>query len=271
MKLVRRVWTPPERVFRHLHFEGTFRTTVDGLPLYLGHHGFEIENRAFWLGMGESWEPLSLRLWVRLCREARSVVDVGANLGFYTLAARAANAGARIAAFEPVERVRGMLEENLALNGFQADVRGCALGGRDGEVEMVVPDEAFVIAASVNRTYGYGEEGRRVTVSMRRLDSLVDAGEVACPDLVKIDVEGAEPDVLDGMAGFLHEAPPTLLVEVLDAEVSAALQDRVRGIDYRFYELDEEAGPRKRDRIVHARDGNYLLCLPEVAVALRLE
>ncbi|MFN3592069.1 MAG: hypothetical protein ACK4TG_07755, partial [Thermaurantiacus sp.] len=87
-ELWRRAGAPPEHVWRHLHFAGTFAVTLPGgSEFQMQHFGQLVENELFWAGFGNGWEATSLRLWARIAPHAATILDVGANSGVYALAA----------------------------------------------------------------------------------------------------------------------------------------------------------------------------------------
>jgi len=117
--LIRPVFSPPKRVYQHLHFEGPIRVEVEpGKSFTMMHHGFEVENDIFWAGLFGGWEKTSLRLWHQLCAEADVILDVGANTGVYALLSKTTNPHAKVFAFEPVERIFSKLAANVELNGY---------------------------------------------------------------------------------------------------------------------------------------------------------
>ncbi|MBL9132707.1 MAG: FkbM family methyltransferase [Verrucomicrobiaceae bacterium] len=117
-------------------------------------------------------------------REGDTFVDVGANIGLYTLPAAAKKA--RVVAVEPSARNRGRLEENLALNGLTSvKIEACALGETEGEMAFCDDDALAHVELAGN--------GPKVPV--RRLDAILPEGEIV---LLKVDVEGFELAVFQG-------------------------------------------------------------------------
>src|SRR5438132_239175 len=113
-KLLFSVWkffgTPPEKIFRHLHFSGVFRVEVDETHYFkIRNYGWQLENEIFWRGLYYRYEKTSVHLWAQLCQNAEVIVDAGANTGLYSLVAKAMNNAASVHAFEPVEREFGRL------------------------------------------------------------------------------------------------------------------------------------------------------------------
>ncbi|HEY6000241.1 MAG TPA: FkbM family methyltransferase [bacterium] len=146
-------------------------------------------------------------------------VDVGANIGFFTLAvARRADRG-HVWSVEPDDRNVRLLRASLALNGLEGrvEVHHLAASDANGEVffstlgydaligsRFTAKDEAALLARSLA---GAAPPTR---VPARTVDLLVGDARV---DVVKIDVEGHEPAVLAGMAGVLCRQRPLVFAE----------------------------------------------------------
>ena len=75
----------------------------------------------------------SLEIWRRLSRNASVIIDIGAHHGLYALLSRSVNKTATIVAFEAVERVFEVMEENVLLNGYVIAAENIAISDRAGE------------------------------------------------------------------------------------------------------------------------------------------
>jgi len=124
-------------------------------------------------------------------------VDVGANIGSYTILASALDA--KIISFEPVPETFEALLDNLHLNRLAASVeaRHQAVGRHEGEIEMVADQDTTNQALVPGARYS----GKTIRVPMVTLDEALH-GRV--PKLVKIDVEGFESEVLAGARATLQ-------------------------------------------------------------------
>lgn len=171
-----------------------------------------------WLGqyvyLSGSYEPMTASVIEKLLKPGDSVLDVGANVGFFTLlAASKIGSTGHVYAFEPVPSVRSALEYNLSLNLF---------------------DNVTIYAKAVSDITGTvvineGPEGHKGLSSMRPLESVTrqhNIESVAINDitaelgkicLIKIDVEGAELLALRGMVQLLNRDRPYLVIEFTDA------------------------------------------------------
>jgi FkbM family methyltransferase len=187
---------------------------------------------------------------VRSLREGDHVWDVGANIGYVALvAARIVGSSGRVVALEPDADCAAAIRTNAARNDLASiEVVEAAAAERSGAAELVVVrDRLWTRLASVG-DHELGE--RRVTVRTVALDDL----DGPPPTVVKIDVEGAELDVVAGMTRLLRDARPLVICEMhgRNAEFCAAM----RAAGYAVSNLDgpepvEEAGAN-----VHA------LCTP---------
>lgn len=146
-----------------------------------------------------------LRLVQALLREGETMWDVGAHHGYVSLcASRRVGPGGRVHAFEPSAGNRWFLERHVAWNSARnVVIHREALGAADGEARFGGRGTSRTLAI------GRGDE----VVQVRTAASVLAAGLAPPPTFVKVDVEGAEGDVL---AGALPALPPAarLLVAV---------------------------------------------------------
>jgi FkbM family methyltransferase len=181
----------------------------------------------------------------RVLREGMTCWDVGAHAGFMTLvASRLVGPQGRVVAFEPIEANRRRLEEHLALNGAEnVTVVPLALADRSGAATMGERRES-----SFQWSLDGAREGRpSVNVELATVDDV--AARLGVPDVLKIDVEGAELDVIRGARRTIASRRPRMLVEFLEEESMREAQEELPG--YRFTRLDShnyELDPGDRGR-----------------------
>jgi FkbM family methyltransferase len=150
------------------------------------------------------------RLLDRRVTPGATVVDVGANIGYNAIhAARLAGPRGRVVALEPTPDTLAILRRNVAASGLaNLAVEPVAAGRRAGTRDFFVRGEV----SAVNSLYPdsrFAHVTEVLPVTVAPLDELV-RGPV---DVVKIDVEGAELDVLEGMPRILRTPGITLIVE----------------------------------------------------------
>ena len=159
----------------------------------------------------DRYEPGTTQLVERLLERGMVFVDVGAHVGYYTLlAANRVGPMGKVYAFEPESANFSILEENIGLNGYQNIVPvKSAVSSRSGSSTL------YLTALDNGRhsTYHHDlpEIGSEVVIETT-LDAFFEAEGWPRVDLVKMDVEGAEADVLRGMEGLLKKSEELMMV-----------------------------------------------------------
>jgi methyltransferase, FkbM family len=158
---------------------------------------------------GDIPEPGTVSLIENLLKRGDTFVDVGANVGIYTLiAARLVQNSGRSIAVEPASSTIRALNLTIAINGIggAVQVHDVAFGARNGTAEL-----------HLEKTSGHNsllapldDRGDKEEVVVRRGDEVLDGLR---PSLIKIDVEGAEIDVLEGLRATFAQSHPRLIVE----------------------------------------------------------
>lgn len=138
------------------------------------------------------------------------MIDIGAHVGAYTLLT-ALVPEMRCAAFEPNPAVFDGLRRNLKLNNIldRVILHQCALGDREGEATLNVPQQLRAAGLATLGKPSRGKECDKIEVDVIRLDAL-DWHKV---DFIKIDAEGAELEVLRGARQTIEKYCPPMLVE----------------------------------------------------------
>jgi FkbM family methyltransferase len=160
------------------------------------------------------YDPAELQVVLDTLEESDTAIDVGANVGVYTVtAARAVGPKGRVIAVEADVDYLPQLEANVARNGLaNVEIVVAAAGSADGTATFnIAADRAF---SSTKQIVSYRTAGETRIVPLKRVDTIWhDAGEPRVA-LLKIDVEGAEVEALHGAERLVAECKPVVLVEV---------------------------------------------------------
>ena len=158
-------------------------------------------------------KPLSPNAQVDLlCRSGDCVIDIGANIGDWTLAfALAAGKTGRVLAFEPVPHLAETVRKTARINRIDwVEVHELALSATDGTSTFSVEHGN----SGGSRLGTKSGDFSQISVESRRLDSFVDERpDLTRIDLVKVDVEGHELEVLEGGRRTLARFRPPLILE----------------------------------------------------------
>lgn len=150
------------------------------------------------------------RLLDRFVRPGATVVDVGANIGYNAIhAALLAGQPGRVYAVEPTPDNLAVLRANVAAASLANVVVAPVAAGRSAGTRDFFVRGARSAVNSLFAESCYAAVTEVLQVPVMPLDDLVDGGA----DVVKIDVEGAELDVLEGMPRLLRARPAALIVE----------------------------------------------------------
>jgi FkbM family methyltransferase len=163
--------------------------------------------------------------------------DIGANLGFFSLlgAHLCGLSEGRVYAFEAAPDNVTAIRRNAELNQIpNVEVIGQAVGARSGRARLQVVDDQ-----SWSKLVEYGEHPftqRVIEVGLVCIDDLLQAGSLPAPDVVKIDVEGAEIAVLEGMRATIERHRPAIICELHDTH--AEFVSVMAGHGYRLINLE---------------------------------
>ena len=149
-------------------------------------------------GFGSSFER---EIFESLLKPGIRVVDIGANLGYYTLiAARIVGPEGRVYAFEPEEENFNLLTLAVEKSGYKnIKLFKKAVTERSGRGTLFFSEEH----RGDHRIFDNGENRKRVAIETASLDeAMAHEGKI---DVIKIDIEGAEPEVLGGMKKILAD------------------------------------------------------------------
>ena len=187
----------------------------------------------YYLGI---YESDTLRVAETKIRPQDIVYDIGANAGYLTMAfARKCRC---VHAFEPLERNIHRWKKHMEANRVtNAILHPYAISDCDRELIFAVGHSAF------SNRYERGEsEVGGVSVAGRSLDSLVGNRELPPPDVIKIDVEGAELDVLHGAANTIEAYRPLIFLATHDCHnpgVQESCLSHLNSIGYQCQETSE--------------------------------
>jgi FkbM family methyltransferase len=244
------VWRPLGHIYRTFQ---AWSQVPNAVRKRLGQGGSFVFDGRFAFSNFEKWggrHNANFGEWIDACRTAKCVFDVGAHIGLTSMPVGQLLLGrGTVYAFEPgIDNVR-FLRRHLALNGLvNVEVVEALVGPEEAEnvVLFELPGDS-----GLNTTApGYlGERATQLARSQVTLDGFCRRFGVV-PDVIKIDVEGAEVGVLSGAAEILREHCPIIFLSVHPKQISAMghsvahLLDMIRGFGYEVF--DEAGQPVER-------------------------
>ena len=203
------------------------------------------------------WEPNVTRVLLRLLRPGMRVVEVGANVGYYTvLAGSCVGPSGSVIAFEANPDIAARLRRAVIVNGYQwwTHVVASAVADRDGRATLhrLARHQGSSGLFSRGSAYleSFAEESRPLDVPVTTLDAFL-GPDPAPVDLLKIDAEGTEPLIFDGMRGLLERIPhlravieftPSLIANA--GRDARAFLDTISSLGFHIDVIDARGGLR---------------------------
>lgn len=213
----------------------------------------------FWRG-GGYYEPITRLLVQDLVQPADTFVDIGANIGFYSLVVGSSCPGARVIAFEPNPTNFRLLTQNVRANALRnVHCEPSAISDVDATATLYLAGSQM--SASLQRGFDGNVTGA-LDVPTTTLDTYLAQHPVNGRLVLKVDVEGHEEALFRGMPQTLGRLKPDIITEVT-FNYSRDTSQRLASHGYRFFQITDRGllespvlTPVVRDRFVFL---NYLL------------
>jgi FkbM family methyltransferase len=186
---------------------------------------FEVPHHTLPLSTGSDDES---RLLQSLFPPGGIFFDVGANHGFYSLMASYIGGTASVVcAFEPQQRLAEAMRTSKEMNQFtQLRIYELALGDQDGQGDFFIPDTGSGVGSMLRDHASQTGPVRQTTVSIATLDSVFRKENLHRLDVIKIDVEGAELNVIRGAIETIERFHPFIWFEMNPGAQRSAVHDQ---------------------------------------------
>ncbi|MFK8022139.1 MAG: FkbM family methyltransferase [Pseudomonadales bacterium] len=182
-------------------------------PLTLCIHGEQDQHVSKTLRETAVWEPFESHLILERLQRGATFVDVGANIGYFSvLAAQQVGAAGQVFAFEPDPANVALLRQSIALNELRnCDVIEAGLSSTDQKAQLFLSENNF----GDHQIYAHGNARQSVDIELLNGTSYL-RPRLSRLDFLKVDVQGAEIEVMAGLMPLLLElnAYPDVLIEL---------------------------------------------------------
>jgi FkbM family methyltransferase len=182
-----------------------------------------------------TWEPAATSAVVATVQPGMTVIDIGAHIGYYTLLfAKCVGSAGQVFAFEPLPGNYALLQKNIGLNNLRhVHTLNEAVFSRAGEITIAVPDEQPNPGSGSVYLNGGAQNFR---VHATSVDAFCEQSGIR-PDILKMDVEGAEYEVLMGAKETIARFRPKMMIELhhFDGNLAAhPVPDLLAGLGYQI-------------------------------------
>lgn len=160
------------------------------------------------------WEPDLTAYIYKNLKPGKTFVDVGANIGYYSLlAAKLVGEKGRVISIEASPKIFSVLQSNTRLNPFSSNIEAhnLAITDKPGKNPVYLgPDGnlgSTTTSATLQGKFPYRKYNLEAQVDAVTLDSLIELKDISNLQMIKIDVEGTEREVIDGLVGIIKNGP----------------------------------------------------------------
>jgi FkbM family methyltransferase len=212
------------------------------------------------------YEPQLVKFCMRYLDTNRDVIDVGANIGFYTVMFAKNIAQKKVLSIEPTRNAIQRLRRNIELNGVidKVDVFEGVASNRNGivEIKTIKGKEEYSSLGEMNHPNIANNKWTSEEVMSATLDELIEKKSID-PGFLKVDVEGAEHLVFEGAKKVLGEKRPIILSELSDFLLRGNGSSAIEVINFiKEYEYDlfDTNNPSIQPG---SKDSGDILCFPK--------
>jgi FkbM family methyltransferase len=201
-----------------------------------------LQQQILWYGF---YEKKYIVTWERMIQKDSIVLDIGANIGYYSLVASKKALDGHVYAFEPTSTAFEQLQKNIALNKFEnVSAFKTAVFDSSGERTLFISEKTNSGMGGLTQPVNF--TGKTEEVNTTQIDDWMEIQKPGRIDFIKIDIEGAELNALKGMSKLLEKYQPTIFIEIFDPLLTRFGHDHIEiykllnDLDYQAFDLDRK-------------------------------
>ncbi len=232
----------------HFPVVGFFKVRLSrDVSFYIeGHLTSYITTVCFWQGI-KGFEYNSTRIFTSLVKEAKLFIDIGANIGYYSLLAASINERLNVIAFEPFHDACEALKLNIAYNRFRnIRIEEIALSDKPGNatfyyaIHKDFPNYKFQLGGKNSLVELKDSLYGKTEVLTMTLDDYASQNTIGEADLIKMDTEATEYFILKGSETLIKRCKPIILCEVLTGTNEEEMEELMLRLGYDFYVVEDK-------------------------------
>jgi FkbM family methyltransferase len=194
------------------------------------------------------------------------VYDIGANLGYYSIfLARAVGSKGHVYSFEANPLCAYFLQTNLAQNQIEnCDIYPVAIMDKSENIPFTINYASSAVGVIQKSIFYLAKAGHEITVESHSIDWLVENYGLKPPQLLKIDIEGAEQYALRGMEKTLENYHPVILIEIHGKDAANHCLPLLEKVGYRFQNMEGKSFESAEEFLSEFTDMvAQVLCTPQ--------
>jgi FkbM family methyltransferase len=188
-----------------------------GKGLKKNFYGYEIRLPTRYINyFPADYEPGNFNFLKEQCKKNDVILDIGAHIGlFATVAAKIVGPNGKVIAFEPAPKTNALLQQTISINKLQGivQIRNEAMGKQVGKTIFFI-SEGDADNSNSMVSYLHDRKLHSINVTVLTVDDFIKQQQLNKVDFIKIDVEGAEYDTLQGATFTLKNLRPACILAI---------------------------------------------------------
>lgn len=235
--------------------------------------GLRLEKSIFWNGIN-GHEPGTMKLFSELIPHCNWFIDIGANTGIFSLYAQSLKRNLISYAFEPVPDFFNLLRANNDLNGFSIKAEKVAASNQVGKVAFYLPQKGMgnAYSATLKLEHYFGHQQSKpiiLEVETIRLDHFFSNHSIEGYGCLKVDAEGNDFEVIEGLGMELERLQPIMIVENRRGDVASRFLTLPGLKEYLFFAIaDSDMNILKEIQTPVDSAGRNILFIPKNKISL---
>jgi len=211
-------------------------------------------------------EPETEKLFEKYFKDSKCFLDIGANVGYFTLMGKSINPKLKIYSFEPNPNNVERLRKNISLNKFNdVVVSSQCISDVNTEVTFAVPPENESGWGRIENDHLPLDNFKKITTQAVTLDSMLESDYFKndIPDLLKVDIEGNEMKLINGGIKFLEKFHPVICLELNEPCLnesntsSEEIISKLKSLNYECFYISGDKLLKTEKAIVNYKYLNY--------------
>lgn len=263
----------PEKI--KIHPSGKLKISINkNLSFYLKTNQTSYLTRQLFWRKPKNFEYT--KIFIDLVQNINSFIDVGANIGYYSILGAKINPSLNVFSFEPSTGVMLYLCENAKINNLsdRINIEPQALSNSIGALDFYeIRNPKFPTIYNLSGEHNLGtkkiNQSNKIKVESTTLDNYIETKGLANVDLIKLDTEGVENLILEGSIETIKKFQPIIICETLYNKIEKELEAIMSSHNYKFYNHTEK-GFINVETLVRTKDNGVRNCffVPQEKVSL---
>ena len=215
--------------------------------LLKGNQTCFVSRLLFWDGIYGYDYPV-MKIFAELVSQSEVFIDIGANIGYYSLLAAKLNSNLKVLAFEPSPGAFDFLSDNIKLNNLTnifpykmalSNIEGKLTFYQHSNPKMKELHGQLGGSSSLVLDEENKDHFQSIEVAATTANKFIQSNPLNKIDIIKIDTEATEHLVIDGASEILSKFKPIIICEVLKNKIERELEDIFKRYGYRYFFVSE--------------------------------